>query len=90
MTGLYPSRTPRPWIAIAFAPVARDFGAPTALRRLGPWACLAGLAGLVVLVMTSGARLGIPPGEGAWERLSVYSITVWEVLIGGWLLVARR
>lgn len=77
-------------LAIALAPVAREFGAPAALCRLGPWACAAGLGGLVVLIVSSGAKLGIPPGEGAWERLSVYSITVWEVVIGGWLLFARR
>lgn len=77
-------------LAIAFAPVARDFGAPAALRRLGPWAAAAGLGGLLVLVISSGAKLGIPPGDGAWERLSVYSITVWQVLTGGWLLFVRR
>lgn len=76
-------------LAIAFAPVARDFNAPVFLRKLGPWAAAAGLAGLVVLVITSGAKLGIPPGEGAWERLSVYTISLWDVLIGGWLLLRR-
>ncbi len=77
-------------LAIAFAPVALDFNAPVFFRRLGPWAAAAGLGGLVVLVISSGAKLGIPPGDGAWERLSVYSISVWDVLIGAWLLFARR
>lgn len=77
-------------LAIAFAPVPREFGAPDALRRLGPWAAAAGLVGLLVLIVSSGAKLGIPPGEGAWERLSVYTITLWEILMGGWLLLARR
>lgn len=77
-------------IAIANAPVARDLGAPALLRRLGPWAAAIGLAGLVVLIISSGAKLGIPPGEGAWERLSVYTISLWDVLIGGWLLFGQR
>ncbi len=77
-------------LAIALAPVARVFGAPAALRRLGPWAAAAGLGGLLVLIISSGAKLGIPPGDGAWERLSVYSITLWQVLTGGWLLFERR
>lgn len=77
-------------IAIATAPVARDLGAPALLRRLGPWSAAIGLAGLVVLIISSGAKLGIPPGEGAWERLSVYTISLWDVLIGGWLLFGRR
>lgn len=77
-------------LAIAMAPVARTFGAPVALRRLGPWAAAAGLGGLLVLVIASGAKLGIPPGEGAWERLSVYTITLWQVLVGSWLLLAQR
>lgn len=77
-------------VAIAIAPVARECGAPVALQRLGPWAAGIGLAGLLVLIITSAAKLGVPPGEGAWERLSVYSITVWEVGIGGWLIFARR
>jgi hypothetical membrane protein len=77
-------------LAIAFAPVARDFNAPTFFRRFGPCAAAVGLGGLVVLVISSGVKLGIPPGEGAWERLSVYTISVWDVLIGAWLLLPRR
>lgn len=77
-------------VAIATAPVARVFGAPAALRRLGPWAAAAGLAGLLVLTLSGAAKIVAPPGDGAWERLSVYTITLWEVLMGGWLLFAQR
>ena len=28
--------------------------------------------------------------SGAWERLSVYTILGWEVLMGGWLVAVRR
>ena len=76
-------------LAIATTPLAA-FGAPAGLRRVGLWLAVAGIGGLIVLVIAGATKTFIPPGDGAWERLSVYTITAWEFVVGGWLLLARR
>lgn len=73
-------------LAIFLCPAPGDLGAPAAIRglsRLGP---IVGIAAAVILILAKSRHAALPPGDGGWERLSVYTIVAWEAVIGVWLL----
>lgn len=59
-------------------------------RRVSKLVAALGLACLVMLLVNMAtARANVLP-DGAWERGSVYSITLWQLLTGVFILSTRR
>jgi len=77
-------------LAIALSPVARSFGGPASLQTLGRILGVVGLVAVTVLSVTVTRRSLFLFDYGLWERLSVYTILLWEAVIGAWLLFAAR
>ncbi len=77
-------------LAILISPAPREFGAPRAIQLLSKIAPVVGLLAVVMLTVTISRRVIVLADYGAWERLSVYTILGWEIVMGGWLATTRR
>ncbi len=77
-------------IAILVSPAPKAFGAPRAIQLFSKIAPIVGLLAVVALAAGMARHHILVLDSGAWERLSVYTILGWEVLMGGWLVASRR
>ncbi|GLE52718.1 DUF998 domain-containing protein [Mycobacterium montefiorense] len=59
-------------------------------RRISKLLAGLGLLSMIMLMLNSATAKTIPLPDGAWERVSVYSITLWQLLTGACLLATRR
>lgn len=63
---------------------------PAWLRRLLVVLGIVGICAFAYFVLAGAAGLPHPGGAGSVERLSVYTITAGELLLGGWAMLRRR
>lgn len=59
-------------------------------RRISKLVAALGLLSLIMLMINSATSKANLLPDGAWERGSVYSIIMWQLLTAGWLLTIRR
>lgn len=59
-------------------------------RGISKLVAVLGLLSLIMLMINSATMKANLLADGAWERGSVYSITLWQLLTAGCLLIVRR
>jgi hypothetical membrane protein len=75
-------------LAIWVSPAPRELQAPGFIRSLTRWAPVLGIASALLIGVAQAAHTTLLFQPATWERLSVYTIILWEGLFGTWLLLS--
>jgi hypothetical membrane protein len=73
-------------LAIRVSPAPRELQAPGFIQSLTRWAPILGIVSVLMIGVEGAAHSALLFQPATWERLSVYTIVLWEAVFGTWLL----